>query len=140
MKLSTRSIYGVRLMFELAINNDKGPIQLSYISKITKISEKYLSQLVIPLRVRGLINSERGSSGGYLLARPLSKISVYEIVECLEGNLDVIDMQSQKESNNTLNEIWKNLNNTIKEKLSGYSLNDLMEMESSNNTEVNYSI
>ncbi|OHD31816.1 MAG: hypothetical protein A2086_05415, partial [Spirochaetes bacterium GWD1_27_9] len=91
MKLSTRSRYGVRLMFELAVNYNKGAMQLNDISSKEEISEKYLSQIVIQLRLSGLINSIRGSQGGYLLAKRPEEITIKDIVESLEGGLDIVD-------------------------------------------------
>ncbi|MDD5513500.1 MAG: Rrf2 family transcriptional regulator, partial [Candidatus Omnitrophica bacterium] len=65
MKLSTRSRYGTRFMLDLALNQSNGPVLLKEISKRQEISEKYLSQLVIPLKSKGLINASRGAHGGY---------------------------------------------------------------------------
>ena len=57
MRLSTRSRYGVRLMLALGINVNKGPIFLKDIAHSEEISEKYLSQIIIPLKASGLINT-----------------------------------------------------------------------------------
>ena len=92
MKFSTRSRYGLRLMIELAVRaGSNRPILLKEISASQEISEKYLSKLVIPLKNSGLIISERGAKGGYLLARRAADISVYEIVSVLEGDLAPVD-------------------------------------------------
>ena len=50
MRLSTRSRYGVRLMLSLAMNSKKDPIFLKDIASKEEISEKYLSQIIIPLK------------------------------------------------------------------------------------------
>ncbi|MGZ3648840.1 MAG: RrF2 family transcriptional regulator, partial [Syntrophales bacterium] len=63
MKLSTRARYGVRLMVVLALNYGKGLVFLKDIAKGENISEKYLSQIIIPLRGVGLVNSSRGAYG-----------------------------------------------------------------------------
>ncbi|MGZ6292050.1 MAG: RrF2 family transcriptional regulator, partial [Syntrophales bacterium] len=63
MKLSTRARYGVRLMVALALNYGKGLVFLKDIAKGENISEKYLSQIIIPLRGVGLVNSSRGAYG-----------------------------------------------------------------------------
>ena len=87
MKLSTRSRYGLRLMYELALNYGKRPVFLHEIAERQDMSEKYLSKLVIPLRAAKLVNSSRGAHGGYTIARDPAKITAREIVEVLEGDI-----------------------------------------------------
>ena len=48
-----------------------------------EISEKYLSQIIIPLKANGLITTFRGAHGGYTLSRPASEIKLREIIEPL---------------------------------------------------------
>jgi len=91
MKLSTRGRYGTRLMLELALRYNKGPVLLKDISSSQDISLKYLGQLIIPLKIGGLIKSTRGSHGGYFLARPPEKIKLSEILTATEGSLDIAD-------------------------------------------------
>src|SRR4030042_3558391 len=91
MRVSTRARYGLRLMVEVALNYEKGPILLKDISKNTGISEKYLSQIIIPLKGKGLIKTFSGAHSGYILSRAPSEIKLKEIVEILEGDLSLID-------------------------------------------------
>ena len=69
MKLSTRARYGVRLMLALAKNYGQGSVFLREVAKSEEISEKYLSQIIIPLRGTGLVSSSRGVHGGYTLSK-----------------------------------------------------------------------
>ena len=85
MKLSTRGRYSTRLMMELALHFGEGPILLKDISKVQDISLKYLGQLIIPLKIAGLIKSTRGSHGGYFLSRPPEKIKLSEVISAVEG-------------------------------------------------------
>lgn len=85
MKLSTRGRYSTRLMMELAMHFGEGPVLLKDISKAQDISLKYLGQLIIPLKIAGLIKSTRGSHGGYFLSRPPEKINLYEVIKAVEG-------------------------------------------------------
>ena len=50
MKLSTKGRYGVRLMIDLAAHYGEGPVLLREIAERQEISEKYLSNLINPLR------------------------------------------------------------------------------------------
>jgi Rrf2 family protein len=91
MKLSTRGRYGVRLMLDLALHYGDGPIFLKDIAGRQGISEKYLWQLITPLKTTGLINSQRGAHGGYCLGKTPESISLKEILQILEGSLCLVD-------------------------------------------------
>ena len=89
MKLSTRSRYGTRMMLDLAEHYNEGPVQIGHIAKRQDISVKYLEQLIIPLKRAKLIHSVRGPKGGHLLAKAPREISIGEVVEVLEGGIDL---------------------------------------------------
>jgi Rrf2 family protein len=91
MKLSTRGRYGVRLMLDLALHHGNGPVLLKDISKRQGISQKYLWNLINPLKTAGLVNSMRGSKGGFLLAKEPSAVSIIDILRVLEGSLCLVD-------------------------------------------------
>ena len=91
MRLSTRSRYGVRLMLALGLYEKKEPVFLKDIAHSEGISEKYLSQIIIPLKARGLVTTFRGAHGGYLLGRPASEITLRDIIEPLEGDMSLVD-------------------------------------------------
>jgi Rrf2 family protein len=91
MKLSTRGRYGVRFMLDLALHYNEGPIFLKDIAQRQGISEKYLWQLIHPLKAIGLINSTRGAHGGYLLAKAPGEITLKEIMQVVEGSLSLVD-------------------------------------------------
>jgi Rrf2 family cysteine metabolism transcriptional repressor len=91
MKLSTKIRYGTRAILELASHYGEGPIELKEIARRQDISIKYLEQVIIPLRTAGLVKSARGSKGGYSLAKPPSGICINDVVETLEGPLNLID-------------------------------------------------
>jgi Rrf2 family protein len=91
MKLSTRGRYGVRLMLELALHYGEGPILLKDIAERQGISEKYLWQLINPLKTTGLVNSLRGAHGGYVLGKAPEAISLKAILQILEGSLCLVD-------------------------------------------------
>ncbi len=85
MRLSTKSRYGTRLMLDLAQHHDQGAVQLSEIARRQNISQKYLEQIIKPLKRAGYIRGIRGAKGGYVLARSPKMIRVGEIVSLLEG-------------------------------------------------------
>jgi len=85
LQMSTRGRYGVRLMVALALNHGNGSTLLKDIARREGISEKYLGQIIIPLKSSGLVISHRGAHGGYSLARPPEDITVKDVVEAIEG-------------------------------------------------------
>lgn len=91
MRLSSRTRYGTRLLFELGYYFGKGPILLKDIAKRQNISEKYLSKIIILLRSAGIVTSYRGAKGGYTLSKAPSEIRMREIIEALEGDVAFID-------------------------------------------------
>ena len=133
MRISTRSRYGLRLMVEIALSYGKGPILLKEISRNIDVSEKYLSQIIMPLKGKGLINTFGGAHSGYILSRPPSEIRLKEIVEILEGDLSLIDCVNNpstcdKVSTCVTRDIWTKMGEKISEVLSSYTLEDLVKM------------
>lgn len=87
MRLSTKGRYGLMAMSQLALEDGSGPISLKYIAEKQNLSESYLEQLFSTLRKNGLLDSVRGSQGGYMLTRKPADITVGHILRALEGEL-----------------------------------------------------
>ncbi len=85
LRMSTRGRYGLRLMVALALNYGRGSSLLKDLARQEGISQKYLGQIVIPLKASGLVTAQRGAHGGYSLARPPEAITVRDVVEAIEG-------------------------------------------------------
>lgn len=99
MKLSTRGRYGLRVMFDLALNFSGTPISLTDISERQKISLSYLEQLMILLKKSKLVRSVRGAQGGYILSCSPSDITVGDVLRALEGSLaptQCIEVESKR--------------------------------------------
>jgi Rrf2 family protein len=95
MMFSTKAEYGVRVMVELARRAGEDPIPLAEIAEHDGLPLAYLEHLVARLRKAGLVDSRRGSRGGYLLARSPTEITMAEVVEALEGSIAPIECISQ---------------------------------------------
>jgi Rrf2 family cysteine metabolism transcriptional repressor len=104
MMFSTKAEYGVRVMVALARRADATDgtlpsdgagldpvVPLAEIAEHDGLPLAYLEHLVARLRKAGLVDSRRGSRGGYLLARPASEITMAEVVEALEGSIAPIE-------------------------------------------------
>ena len=133
MRLSARSQYGVRLMLALAYNYGNGYACLKDIAKGEGMSEKYLSQITIPLKGVGLLQASRGVRGGYALARPPTEINIREIVEVLEGDGGLVDCirdvtACPRVAVCASRDIWVFLGSKIAETLSAFTLEQLVKM------------
>ena len=95
MMFSTKAEYGVRVMVELARRAGEreggNPVSLAEIAANDGLPLAYLEHLVARLRKAGLVDSRRGSRGGYMLARSPKEISMAEVVEALEGSIAPIE-------------------------------------------------
>ena len=91
MRLTTKSRYGTRLILDLAVNAQKGPVPLGDVSKRQNISLKYLEHLIRKLKEAGLIKSQRGPYGGHMLKKQPRDITVGDIVRTLEKTTAITD-------------------------------------------------
>lgn len=125
--LKRKTNYGLEIMIYLAKNFGQGPIPLKEIAKNKKLPYKFLEQIVIPLRGAGLVKAKEGKAGGYFLAKKPKQISVAEIVEILEGPIEVgqcfacpmARICGQKD-------VWPEVGEKIKKAIAKKTLADLM--------------
>ena len=120
------------MMLELAREYGRGYIFLKVIAGRQEISEKYLSQIVLTLKSRGLVASSRGAKGGHMLSRPPSEISVREIVEALEGDPGIVECVRNpsicgKNADCAAARLWGDLEKAVYETLDSTTLADLVK-------------
>ena len=126
MRLSTKGRYAVTAMMDIALHEDMGPVTLADISQCQGISLSYLEQLFAKLRKGGLVEGVRGPGGGYRLARPADQISVADIIQSVDEELDMTKCGgkgncSQGEKCLT-HELWYELSCNLYRFLSGIKL------------------
>ncbi len=134
MRLPTKARYGMRAMLDLALHAAEGPVLMRDIASRQGLPEKYLEQVLIPLRQARLVRSARGARGGYMLARDASEISLLEILEASMGDLAMVDCTEDPGYCARVDAcaayvIWKELTETIRETLAKRSLADLVDIE-----------
>jgi len=91
MRLSTKSRYGLRALFDIAYNCGESSAQIQDISERQKISPRYLEQIFQNLKRAGLLKSKRGPQGGYTLARKPDQITVLEILNATEQDVLLVE-------------------------------------------------
>ena len=89
MQLTTKGRYAVTAMLDLASNDSSRPVTLDMISQRQNISLSYLEQLFAKLRKASLVKSIRGPGGGYLLNVNPVDITLTEIIEAVDENIDL---------------------------------------------------
>ena len=101
-------------------------------ARAEEISEKYLSQIIIPLKGIGLVRSTRGAHGGYALAKPPAEITLREIVDILEGDclIDCLKNSScLRMASCASRDVWAMLGLKIAAVLQSVTLEELLRRE-----------
>ncbi|HLD28052.1 MAG TPA: RrF2 family transcriptional regulator [Patescibacteria group bacterium] len=136
MMFTTKTEYGLRAMVALAQNSSDKPLPLSQISKQEHISLSYLERLFAKLMADDLVVSNKGAAGGYTLSRKPKQISIFEIVEALDGPLSVFYcVGTDKKKFDCLcspdkcltQKVWHELQRSILKTLRGFTLADLVK-------------
>lgn len=150
MKLTTKGRFAVTAMLDLALHEalahhetkltgglptDVKPVTLAGISDRQSISLSYLEQLFSRLRRQGLVSSVRGPGGGYKLAKNYADISVAEIINAVDEQIDATQCGGQEnckdEGRCMTHDLWSALNTKILDYLAGVSLADMVESQTS---------
>jgi Rrf2 family iron-sulfur cluster assembly transcriptional regulator len=96
MRLSTKSRYGLRALFDIAYNSGMLPAQIQDITRRQEISPRYLEQIFQSFKKAGILKSKRGPKGGYYLARSPEEITVKEILQAAEGDIALVECVNGK--------------------------------------------
>jgi len=137
MKLSAKVEYGVRAMAVLAIYYQAGPLPLREIAEQEKISLKFLEQIFPDLKKANLVESARGSRGGYMLSRPPDEVKVGDIVRAVEGPITPVDCLSEintiaccdRKDACLTRQVWEKLRDRINDVLDEVALIELVDIK-----------
>ena len=86
MRVTAKAEYAVRAVMELA-GGDGDPVKRDRIVAAQGIPPKFLENILAELRHAGLVESQRGSEGGYWLSRDPAEITIADIMRAVEGPL-----------------------------------------------------
>ena len=127
LDLSAKVEYALLALLELVIHhNKKVPVTMSEITAKQAIPERYLEQILTQLRRAGLIQSQRGAKGGFVLTREPWQITLLEIVTLVEGERKEREESSSITLEKTLIlEVWEQANIASVEVLRRFTLQDL---------------
>ena len=86
MKITAQEEYGLRCLLQLARHRGAEPLTVGAIAEEEGLSIPYVGKLMGHLRQRGLIESVRGRSGGYVLTKPAEEVTLADALEALGGS------------------------------------------------------
>ena len=132
--LSCKCKYALSALVELAamyVSND--PLQSREIARRQNIPDRYLEQVLTTLKRGGLVRSQRGVNGGWLLAQEPSTISVLDVIQCVDGTPN--DHSATNGDNATdatvehrvISQVWLEAQTAMESTLQQYSLKDIIE-------------
>lgn len=134
MRLSTKSRYGVRALFDIAYHSVGLPTQIKDISRRQQISPRYLEQIFQRLKKADILGSKRGPNGGYYLLKDPKNVSLGDIVRATEGPFELVFCASEKPKKKcprsdecVAQEMWMDISNQIGGFFDSISIDDLCE-------------
>lgn len=133
MKFSTKGRYALRIMADLAMNDNGEYIHLKDIAKRQSLTLKYMEQIMPLLTKAGCVKSYRGNNGGYMLAKKPEEYTAGEILRAAEGSLSPIscieDIPNRCPRSGYCTSLlfWEGLRKVIDEYVDSISLADLIK-------------
>jgi Rrf2 family nitric oxide-sensitive transcriptional repressor len=130
MQLNVTTDYAVRALVYLAEENRM--VTGVEIANKMQIPPTYLLTIMATLKKAGFISVKRGNAGGYMLAKPQSEITLWDIMEVMEGSVQfqcnrANDIFSESDSSGMgqVRSVYRAVQNTIEERLRGVTLEQL---------------
>jgi Rrf2 family protein len=130
VEISARAEYAVRALAELA-NAGGGPLTVADVAAAQDIPARFLQNILLQLRQRSLVHSQRGAEGGYRLARPPAAISLADILRAIDGPLAAVRGEPPESvhyegSAELLSEVWLALRVSMRQVVEHVTLEDLV--------------
>ncbi|MDZ7264771.1 MAG: Rrf2 family transcriptional regulator [candidate division KSB1 bacterium] len=131
MQLSRAGEYAVRAMLHLAAVDKQRVTTIAEIANTWNIPESFLRKILLQLARAGLINSSRGMGGGLVLSQPADQITLFDVIEAVEGktyfNQCLIGPEfCENRSWCPVHVVWRKAQNAFSEILRSKTLADLV--------------
>ncbi|PTN33935.1 Rrf2 family transcriptional regulator [Desulfonatronum sp. SC1] len=139
MKIPTKIRYGLRFLLDVAEHGDQGVVTLREASLRQGISQKYLWQVVAPLKSAGLITSERGKDGGFRLAREPGDVTIRDVYTAIEGGCALVGCLSRpatcpRHEHCEVRDVWDEISQGLGKLMQEFTLEQILERESKRRT------
>ncbi|ACI18761.1 RrF2 family transcriptional regulator [Dictyoglomus thermophilum] len=134
MKLSTRSRYGLRALIYIAKNQkEDSPVSVRKIAEAEEIPLRYLERIMRILSQKNYVRAEVGAEGGYYLNISPENIRILDVVEALEGRINLVDclhgVKCKRMPSCPTRPLWIEMTKSLKETLAKYTLADFLKEE-----------
>ncbi|MBR6471334.1 MAG: Rrf2 family transcriptional regulator [Victivallales bacterium] len=132
IKVSARTRYGLRILLDLALHGNGVQRAVKDIAESQQISDKFISLLVVKLHRGGLIQTVRGMRGGLTLVKNPANIRLLDVVELMEGPVNLLDCLSPAAKCNRIGncgarKIWDGVNQRLIDALASITLQDVID-------------
>ena len=133
MLISTKGRYALRLLVDLAEHRTDGYIALKDIAERQGVSKKYLEQIVPMLNKSGILRTNRGNKGGYMLAKPANECSVGEVLRATEGSLAPVSCLEYEQNDCPRADgcatlyVWQGLEKAVNDYLNSVTVQDIID-------------
>lgn len=130
MKISKKAYYGLRAVLTLA--QAKEPLSIRSIAETEHLPEDYLEKILQILRRGKIVEAKKGTTGGYVLARPIETISTWDILKILDGPIEMFmppvkgELPCLQVSHCQTNQVWRVLEEKIEQTLSNITLDTIL--------------
>jgi Rrf2 family protein len=125
VKLTTKTRYGVRAMFDIAYHGT-GATQVKDIATRQQIPPRYLEQIFAELKRAGLVDARRGPRGGYTLAKPPGDIRLGDVMRALQGPIERL-FAVDGEPEDVQASLWRDMARKVAACFDEVTLRDLVE-------------
>src|SRR6188474_2145719 len=122
--------HALRALIYLADKSAPGPVLVREIAEAADVPHPSLAKILHALRGRGLVKSTKGPGGGYQLARPGSQMRVVDVIEAVDGRVELADVcvlgldTCSDDAPCALHDVWKLFRNHYADTLSRMTLDD----------------
>lgn len=122
MQITRQADYAVRAILYLAQIGNNGRVSTSHVAKEQKIPSSFLAKIISQLSIAGLLHTSRGACGGVTLAREPKNITLLEVVEAIDGPIQLNVCVGREgacsfENNCLIQTVWCDAQNELVTKL-----------------------
>jgi len=131
VRVSAKGEYAIKASLDLALHEREGLQPIQDIAARQGIPQRYLEQVLLQLKRAGLLQSRRGSAGGYRLSRPTDQVTVGAVLRAVEGAIVGAEparrsgRQGAGEQSEDLGELWREIAGAVSTVVDRVTLEDL---------------
>ena len=133
MEVSARTMYGLRALVTMAAARTDSPMSIQTIAERESLPQKFLEGIMVDLKRGGFVRSKRGASGGYLLDRPASEMTILQVIRHLDGPVapasyeDRTHASDMSDRQRAFMPVWKEVRDATIRVLESYTIQSIAD-------------